>query len=215
MQKQGISVSSTLKKVIDMVTSGNKKESTTTEEYNNEEDECEDQMYNESDEIGIFESLENVPTRSSTSSNRSDEVASDGFNKDELDTLALFIIREIMGIFTKKEKKNDNDKDQNNTNENQINKEEEKTSSDCNDDAFLKQINITPKRIMYDYRLLHYSFQHMKSQHPQIFDTNNELVKMAESYFESVISLCVQPIDNCIEKGNIAIVEIMLYGSMF
>jgi hypothetical protein len=55
----------------------------------------------------------------------------------------------------------------------------------------------------------------MKSQHPQIFDTNNELVKMAESYFESVISLCVQPIDNCIEKGNIAIVEIMLYSSMF
>jgi hypothetical protein len=118
-------------------------------------------------------------------------------NSDTLDTVVLCILRDILRIVDKKKKKK---KNQNSGYEN--NEEIPSFEDDNNDSAFLKQISMTPKRIMYIYRLLHYSYQHLKEHNPDFFDNCNPLVKMVKTYFDSIVFLCVQPFDNCIASGN-------------
>jgi hypothetical protein len=42
----------------------------------------------------------------------------------------------------------------------------------------------------------------LKQHHPELFENCNPLVKMVTTYLDSILFLCVQPIDDCIAAGN-------------
>jgi hypothetical protein len=76
-----------------------------------------------------------------------------GFSAEKLDTLVLIVLRDIRGIVDKRVRrkrkaKNLDDEDD----------DKEAKVDDYDDSSFLNQINMTPKRIMYLYRLLYYAF---------------------------------------------------------
>jgi hypothetical protein len=98
-----------------------------------------------------------------------------GLSEEELNSLSLFIIYEVHNL-DKRQK---------------------------SDSQFLQQINISTKRLMYDYRLLYYAYKLLKSRHPDIIESDNKLVQLVKHYFEDIISLCVEPFDQCIVAGKV------------
>jgi hypothetical protein len=213
--KQGITIESHLQPVIDRAKSTsdgcqNKDHDNKEEGEGESEDDGED-----IDEDGILlpnespdDESDDVPNFSQTQSSHDDSNCANGdrgggCSKDELDVIMLGVLRDMLKIFNMQDgKKKKRKRKKNPNNNNDSDNLDETEADDFNDTAFLKDIALTPKRIMYIYRLLYYAFQELKMRRPEIFDTNNTLVKMVESLFESLVLLCVKPFDDCVANGN-------------
>lgn len=147
-----------------------------------------------------------------------------GYSNDWKKAFMACCLRESLSIIypEKPTKKKQNKKSSNNNNNNITAEKKQKIKTtiqtgDCkdtddedegkyyvNDGSFLQQhLNLTTKRLMYDYRLLHYAYQFLKEKHPELFTDSNELVSLGVYYFESFVRICVEPFDECIDRGNL------------